>query len=100
MDTHVAHIAKILVDCCYIGTSSHHLSLLKDLSNMYIKLLLERLFKDLFLETNVNYCYFLQLCAYNLYLKHKVVFKPKLCVIYLLAIMKKKKAYMPYITNI
>lgn len=38
---------------------------------MYIKLLLERLFKDLFLENNVNYCYFLHLCAYNLYLKHK-----------------------------
>lgn len=27
---------------------------LKDLSHMYIKLLLERLFKDLFLENNVN----------------------------------------------
>lgn len=46
---------------------------------MYIKLLLERLFKDLFLENNVNYYYFRQFCAYYLYLKHKVVvFKPKL----------------------
>lgn len=40
---------------------------LKDLLNMYIKLLLERLFKDLFLRNNVYY-YYILLWAYNLYL--------------------------------
>lgn len=63
---------------------------------MYIKLLLEKLFKDLFLENNVNYYYFQQLCAYTLYLKHKVViFKPKrLCALFGGNNLKKDHVYI------
>ena len=74
---------------------------------MYIKLLLERLFKDLFLENNVNYYYFWQLCAYNLYFKHKVVvFKPKLLfVLFVLAVIKNKlmftkTVFRPFLINL
>lgn len=51
----------------------------KEMSHMYIKLLLERLFKDLFFrKPNVHY-YNLQVCAYYLYMKHKfIVLKAKL----------------------
>lgn len=43
------------------------------MSHMYIKLLLERLFKDLFFrKPNVHY-YDFQVCAYCLFMKHKMI---------------------------
>lgn len=45
----------------------------RELLHMYIKLLLERLFKDLFFgKPNVHYNDF-QLCAYCLFMKHKII---------------------------